>query len=71
MSLYAWHSKDKVAERRRLMDKPCKFANNPSGDVWECTCYRTTYCADQRFDYNDDGSVNIVICGLTDTNCTE
>ena len=46
--------------------KPCKFADNPSGDVWECTCYRKTYCTDQIFDYNEDGSVNLVKCGLND-----
>lgn len=42
--------------------KPCKFAINPSGNCWECAVYRSTYCADQKFDRNPDGSVNIVIC---------
>lgn len=28
------------------MNKPCKFADKPK-DVWECICYRKTYCADQ------------------------
>lgn len=43
--------------------KPCKFAVNPSGDTWECSCYRSTYCAEQREDRNPDGTLNIVICG--------
>ena len=46
------------------MDKPCKFASNPSGDIWECTCYRSTYCADQIFDLNPDDTVNLVVCRL-------
>ena len=47
-----------------MIDKPCKFAENPSGDVWECIAYLKTYCADQQFDYNSDGTINIVICGI-------
>ena len=43
------------------MDKPCKFASNPSGDIWECTCYRSTYCADQIF-IDDAPSIDIVQC---------
>ena len=46
-----------------MREKPCKFAVDNSGEVWECGVYRKTYCAEQRFDMNQDGSVNIVICG--------
>lgn len=46
-----------------MREKPCKFAVDNGGEVWECGAYRKTYCAEQRFDMNQDGSVNIVICG--------
>lgn len=43
--------------------RPCKFAvEGPAG--YECSCYRKTYCADQIPDYNPDGKVNVVTCGL-------
>ena len=47
-----------------MIDRPCKFAINPSGDCWECTCWRNTYCADQIFDINPDDTVNAVTCRL-------
>lgn len=46
-----------------MREKPCKFAVNNSGDVWECGCYRKTFCHEQQFDYNPDGSLNIIVCG--------
>ena len=45
-------------------EKPndCDYAENPSGDVWECSCYQTTICEHQQEDYNPDGTINIVEC---------
>ena len=45
--------------------KPCKFAMR-NGCRWECTCYRDTYCADQKFDRNPDDSINAVMCGYVE-----
>ena len=46
-----------------MRKKPCKFAVDNGGGVWECGAYRKTYCAEQRCDMNPDESVNIVMCG--------
>jgi hypothetical protein len=45
-------------------EKPndCDYAENPSGDVWECSCYQTTICEHQKEDFNPDGTINIVEC---------
>ena len=46
-------------------EKPnnCEYAENPSGDVWECGCFLDTYCEHQIYDWNPDGTINIVECG--------
>lgn len=44
------------------MNKPCKYAVNNSGDCWECGVWKDTYCADQKYDRNPDGTLNTVIC---------
>lgn len=46
-------------------EKPnnCEYAENPSGDVWECGCFLDTYCEHQIYDRNPDGTINIVKCG--------
>ena len=41
----------------------CEYAENPSGDVWECGCFLDTYCEHQIYDRNPDGTINIVECG--------
>ena len=41
----------------------CEYAENPSGDVWECGCFLDTYCEHQIYDWNPDGTINIVECG--------
>ena len=38
----------------------CKYAENLSGDCYECTA--NIQCESQRFDLNEDGSINIIIC---------
>lgn len=43
--------------------KPCKFAHD-GGNGWECGVWRDTECAEQKRDYNPDGSVNCVMCIL-------
>ena len=45
-----------------MRKKPCKFAVDNSGEVWECGVYHSTYCVEQHNDLNPDGSVNIVEC---------
>ena len=49
----------------RDSEKPnnCEYAENPSGDVWECGCFLDTYCEHQIYDRNPDGTINIVECG--------
>ena len=46
-------------------EKPnnCEYAENSSGDVWECGCFLDTYCEHQIYDRNPDGTINIVECG--------
>ena len=46
-------------------EKPnnCEYAENPSGDVWECGCFLDIYCEHQIYDRNPDGTINIVECG--------
>ena len=41
----------------------CEYAENPSGEVWECGCFLDTYCEHQIYDRNPDGTINIVECG--------
>ena len=56
---------ERVEEEERMSDKkPCKFAVNPSGSLWECGVYQDTECAEQKRDMNPDGSVNVVECLL-------
>ena len=43
-------------------ERKCKYAENKSGDVYECNGYRKVDCPFVRSDYNPDGSVNIFIC---------
>ena len=45
------------------MDKPCEYANWIDDDVWECTAHGVVGCLNIEFDFNPDGSVNIVKCG--------
>jgi hypothetical protein len=56
-----------VADRKteNSSEKPnnCEYAENPSGDVWECGCFLDTYCEHQIYDRNPDGTINIVECG--------
>ena len=53
-------------------EKPndCDYAVNPSGDVWECSCYQTTLCEHQKEDFNPDGTINIVECKTEQTTST-
>ena len=59
--------KSMMADRKteNSSEKPnnCKYAENPSGDVWECGCFLDTYCEHQIYDRNPDGTINIVECG--------
>ena len=48
-----------------MPEKPCEWAENPSGSVWECTAH-STQCAHKHADTNPDGSVNIFECQLGD-----
>ena len=48
-----------------MPEKPCEWAENPSGSVWECTA-NDTYCTFKHPDTNPDGSVNIFECQLGD-----
>lgn len=40
----------------------CKFAVDHGGGLVECMGYRKVCCGKQRYDTNDDGSINIVEC---------
>lgn len=57
---YFWHISDlKIYDRpRKLIDflPNCRF-----GEDGECE-YRRVYCEHQNYDYNPDGSVNVVRC---------
>jgi len=55
---------------RNSSEKPnfCEYAENPSGDVWECGCFLDTYCEHQIYDRNPDGTINIVECGCEPKN---
>ena len=57
---------ERMADRKteNSSEKPnnCDYAENPSGDVWECSCYQTTLCEHQKEDFNPDGTINIVEC---------
>lgn len=48
-----------------MPEKPCEWAENPSGAVWECNAH-STQCAHKHADTNPDGSVNIFECKLGD-----
>lgn len=48
-----------------MPEKPCEWAENPSGSVWECNAHNTQ-CAHKHADTNPDGSVNIFECQLGD-----
>lgn len=57
---YGWHISDlKIYDQpRKLVDflPNCRF-----GEDGECE-YRRVYCEHQNYDYNPDGSVNVVCC---------
>ena len=49
-------------------EKPCEYAEDYSGDCWECNAWYSGYgCNNVEFDYNHDGTVNIAICKLGKT----
>ena len=54
---------DRKTENSSEITNNCKYAENPSGDVWECGCFLDTYCEHQIYDRNPDGTINIVKCG--------
>ena len=58
--LYGWHISD-----LKIYDQPRKFVdflpNCRFGEDGECE-YRRVYCEHQNYDYNPDGSVNVVCC---------
>ena len=54
---------DRKTENSSDIPNNCKYAENPSGDVWECGCFLDTYCEHQIYDRNPDGTINIVRCG--------
>ena len=54
---------DRKTENSSEKPNNCKYAENPSGDVWECGCFLDTYCEHQIYDRNPDGTINIVKCG--------
>ena len=54
---------DRKTENSSEIPNNCKYAENPSGDVWECGCFLDTYCEHQIYDRNPDGTINIVKCG--------
>lgn len=46
-----------------MANRICKYAVNPSGDVWECSCYVTMHCEEQEYDINPyDDTINVVLC---------
>ena len=54
---------DRKTESDSEKPNDCDYAENPSGDVWECGCFLDTYCEHQIYDRNPDGTINIVECG--------
>ena len=54
---------DRKTESNSEKPNNCEYAENPSGDVWECGCFLDTYCEHQIYDRNPDGTINIVECG--------
>ena len=54
---------DRKTENSSEKPNNCEYAENPSGDVWECGCFLDTYCEHQIYDINPDGTINIVECG--------
>ena len=58
---------DRKTENSSEIPNNCKYAENPSGDVWECGCFPDTYCEHQIYDMNPDGTINIVECGYEPT----
>ena len=54
---------DRKTENSSEKPNNCEYAENPSGDVWECGCFLDTYCEHQIYDRNPDGTINIVECG--------
>ena len=53
---------DRKTESDSEKPNDCDYAENPSGDVWECGCFLDTYCEHQIYDRNPDGTINIVEC---------
>ena len=59
-----WNTRaDHKTESNSEIPNNCEYAENPSGDVWECGCFLDTYCEHQIYDRNPDGTINIVECG--------
>lgn len=54
---------DRKTDNSSEIPNNCEYAENPSGDVWECGCFLDTYCEHQIYDRNPDGTINIVECG--------
>ena len=46
-----------------MNDKPCREAENNSGEFWECRAWKYAECEYQQYDYNPDNTVNICKCG--------
>ena len=44
--------------------KPCLYAEEFDTDAFECVAANWIECPRQIFDYNPDGSINIVVCEL-------
>ena len=44
--------------------KPCRYAEEFDTDAFECAASNFIECPHQIFDYNPDGSVNMVVCEL-------
>ena len=62
---HTWKEADDRKTEPNSSEKPnnCEYAENPSGEVWECGCFLDTYCEHQIYDRNPDGTINIVECG--------
>ena len=46
-----------------MNNKPCREAENNSGDFWECGAWKYAECEYQQYDYNPDNTANICKCG--------